>query len=306
MRQAVNKAANTPKGPLGNAEVIKPFEKLVNRLSSLSRSREITFSDGVTATVKPNLIIRSNDVSYKFANLERIKKLTNNYSVFVAAVNLETGCRETSVRELARKISELPAISPDNMAFIIRLPKDNISAEEKSVWDNRMRRLKDIVGEENVTYNPSKKEFIFRLNNSSKEVIAVHLTHTKLKGTEGIEMENGEVFNSKDFQSIEDLSNVKFMLSIACKMVLLENGKLESAFRNKGVGILNAPSHLAPTDINGKRIDELIKLLKMKDIKKHKIYPHQILDIIDQRLKLPGKKSINLGKRKINAGYSPA
>jgi len=218
--------------------------------------------------------------------------LADNFTIFIASKTKEAkNVSETSAKELVSKINNIPKINRENIVFVIRLPAMNKSEQEK--WQQEIGELREVIGEQNVLFNPSRDEFNKMLQNRGKDIIAVEMTHTD----KGIILKNNERYTSRDVLRAGDLSHIKYLLSGlgTCQLPLLEKGNFSASLRKKGVGIVNASYREVSTEIALKRLRELINILK--NIEGYDFYPYHLIDIIDQRLNIQERGTINLGKR---------
>jgi len=286
------------KGKLGHGLLARWQKFYDTNLSLLNKPTIWESPDGKTVKIKPTLIIKSNEVNHKYANLEKVPALVDNFTIFIASKLKEAkDISETSAKELVAKINDIPKIRKDNIVFVIRLPKMN--KEGQIEWHREINELREVIGKENVLFNPSKDEFSKMLQNRGKDIIAVEMTHTD----KGIVLKNNARYTSKDVQQAEDLSHIKYLLSGlgTCQLPRLEQGNFVSSLRKKGVGIVNGSFREASADIALKRLREFIKILR--NIEGYDIYPYHLLDIIDQRLNIQEKGTINLGKMNNEASY---
>ena len=271
----------------------KFYDKNLSHLTNQKTST--SFSDSGIKR-KPVLIIKSNMVNYKYDNLEKVKALRDNFIIFIASDGQHgKSTSEKSAKELARKIKNIPKIKRDNTVFIIRLPDEVANSPIRREWDIEVDKLRDIVGKENVLFDPSKDEFSKILEKRGKDIIAIEMTHTD----KGIVFGNGEEYTSRDIKMGQDLSHIKYLLSGlgTCRLCGLEEGGFVSSLKGKGLGIVNGTYRLVSSDVALKRLRELNNLFK--DIERHDLYPYHLLDVIDQRLNTldKDKGTINLGKR---------
>jgi YD repeat-containing protein len=299
----VDSQGNVKKAEL---KVAKEFRKLLNITSKMYGSLGRTLSnrwenfynthlaplvkpitwrcpDGREVKLKPILLIKSNEVNYKYANLEKVPILQDNFLIFIAS-------EETSVEGLAMKINNIPNFTKDNVVFAIRLPK--MRKDMQKEWKRVISELRQVVGKENVLFNPSKEEFDKMLRNRGKEIIVIELTHTN----KGIVLKGNKRYTSKDVSQMEDLSHIKYLVAGpgTCCLARLEEGNFVSALRKKGVGITNASYREISSETALKRLRELVRILK--NIERYNLPPYRILDIIDQLLRIYGKGTTNLGK----------
>ena len=91
--------------------------------------------------------------------------------------------------------------------------------EMQKKWEETTIKLEEIVGRENVLFNPSKQQFTKMLNNRTKEIIVIEVTHT----TEGITLKGNETYTSMDILKGEDLSHIKYLIAgNSCKVSKLQ------------------------------------------------------------------------------------
>ncbi len=285
----------------------KPGSTLITRwqkfydsnLSHLIKPRSWTGPDGRTVKIKPILIIKVNEVNYKYANLEKVPVLADNFIIFIASKTRDVSeVSETSANTIVAKINNIPKLNKNNMTFIIRLPE--VSKVEKQNWDKEINSLQNLVGRENVLVDPSKEEFENMLQKRGKDVVVFELTHTD----RGILLKNDERYTSKNIQQGTELSHIKYLISGigTCNLPRLEDGRFTASLREKGVGIINTSNKEVSTEIALKRLRELIDILQ--DIEQYDVYPYNLIDIIDQRLGITGEGTSNLGKKESPEKYS--
>lgn len=287
----------TTHGKLGNS-LIARWQRFYNtNLSHLSKPTSWICPDGRPVKIKPILIIKSNEVNYKYANLEKVPVLADNFIIFIANKAKETDTSETSAKDLVTKINNIPKPTKRNLAFIIRLP--DMSKSEREKWHKEIHNLQKLIGKNNVLVDPSKEEFEGMLQNKGKDIIAIELTHTD----RGILLKNGERYTSKDIKQSGDLSHIKYLISGigTCNLPRLEDGRFAASLRGKGVGIINASYREVSSDVALEKLRELINILR--NIEKYDLYPYHLIDIIDQRLGISGEGTTNLGKREEGRDY---
>lgn len=297
LRRLVNITAKTH-GKLGR-EILDRWEKFYKtQLASLAKVSTWDCPDGKRVKLKPILIIKSNEVNYKYANLEKVPVLSDNFIIFIASKSQEKErVSETLAKDLVNKINNIPKLSQTNVAFIIRLPE--MSKDEQSKWYKEIDTLQRLIGKNNVLVDPSKREFDNMLRNRDKDIIAIELTHTG----RGILLKNGERYTSQDIKEGGDLSHIKYLISGmgTCNLPHLESGKVAASLREKGVGIINGSHKEVSNEVALQKLRDFINLLEK--IKEYDLYPYQLIDIIDQRLGIPGEGTINLGKRDLHRDY---
>lgn len=261
--------------------LLKRWDKFYhNYMSSLVKPtyRKIL---GKTVLLKPHWIIKSNEVNYKYANLERVPVLTDNLIISIDF--------RDSAKNLVSKINNIPKLALDNIVFTIRLPEVNKSQELE--WISEIEKLKKIVGNKNVLFNPNKKEFAEMMENKNKDIIMFELTHTE----EGILLRNGEIYKSNDIVKGGDLSHIKYLIGGgSCKLPRLENGQFIDSLIKRGIGIINASYREVSIDIALKRLRLFINILE--NIEKYDINPFYLPDIIDLLLDIPRNGTTNLGR----------
>ncbi len=236
---------------------------------------------GKNILIKPHWIIKSNEVSYKYANLERVPVLNDNLTLSIDFRN--------SAKNLVSKINSIPKLTTDNIVFTIRLPV--VDKLQELEWVNEIEKLKMIVGDQNVLFNPTKKEFVDMMNNKNKDIIMFELTHTG----EGVLLKNGELYKSNDIMNGGDLSHIKYLMGGgSCKLPRLEDGKFIESLLKKGLGIINASYREVSIDTALERLRLFINILK--NIEKYDLNPCHLPDIIDQLLDISGNDTTNIGK----------
>ncbi len=288
----LNRTART-RGKLGRT-LLERWDRFYNdHLRQLVKPRYWLSPHDKKLKLKPILIIKYNEVNYKYANLERVPVLKDNFIIFIASKNREgKDVAETSAEALVTKINHIPGLSKENVLFAIRLPR--MKKEMHKEWEETITELERLVGRENILFNPSKQEFTRMLNNRKKEIIVIELTHTD----KGITLKGNERFNTRDVFLGGDLSHIKYLIAGlgTCSLPRLENGKLAAAFRKKGVGIMNGSFGSVSTEIALKRLKKLIDLFESCD--EYDFPAYYLPDIIDQLIDVPRKEkgTTNLGK----------
>jgi YD repeat-containing protein len=298
IRKLLNITAKTH-GKLGSSLISRWQKFYESNLSHLSKPTSLSCPDGRTVKIKPILIIKSNEVNYKYANLEKVPALADNFIIFIASKNKEADdVLETSAKDLVAKINSIPKLTQRNVAFIIRLPVE-MGESERNKWYKEIYNLQMLIGKDNVLVDPSKKELESMLQNRSKDIIAIELTHTD----RGILLKNDERYTSKDIKQSGDLSHIKYLLSGigTCNLPLLEEGKFAASLRERGVGIVNGSYREISSDVALEKFSELVNILR--NIEKYDLYPYHLLDIIDQRLGISGEGTTNLGRKDLDKNY---
>ena len=286
------KSTSTTEGKIGSSLLDRWQKFYETNLSHMSKPTSWTCPDGREVKIKPVLVIKTNEVNYKYANLEKVPILADNFIIFIASKTKETSdTSETTAKNLVAKINNIPKLTLMNVAFIIRLPQ--MSKDEQSKWYKEIGNLQRLIDKDNVLVDPSKEEFDRMLRNRGKDIIAIELTHTE----KGILLKNGERYTSKDIKQGGDLSHIKYLVSGigTCNLPLLEKGKFAASLRGKGVGIINGSYKEVSSEVAFEKLRDLINVLE--NITEYDLYPYQLIDIIDQRLGIPGEGTINLGKR---------
>lgn len=300
LRKLLNITAKT-QGKLGQ-KVLEKWDKFYNgNLASLVKPVSRTSPDGNKVKLKPLLIIKSNDANYKYANLEKVPVLADNFIIFIASKNREANdVSETSSKDLVAKINNIPKLTKDNVAFIIRLP--DMSKGEQEEWSKEINNLQELIGKDNILVDPTKEELEAMLRNRGKDIIAIELTHTD----KGILLKNGERYTSDNIKQGTDLSHIKYLISGigTCNLPQLEEGKFATALREKGVGIINGSYREVSSKVALEKLSELSSILR--DIKEYDLYPYYLIDIINQRLGITDQGTTNLGKIELHSDYLPA
>jgi hypothetical protein len=279
------------RGKLGeslNARWIKFYE---NNLAQFAKPTYFKTHEGKVVYLKPLLIIKSNEVNYKYSNIESVPILSDNFIIFIASkFTGTTVVEETSAKDLVARINNIPNFSNENTVFVLRLPL--MDEQMQKEWNNAISELEKIIGRNNLLLNPDKTEFEKMMDNRNKKIIVIELTHTN----KGILLKDNQKYVAQDVLKGADLSHIKYLLTGlgTCSFPRIERGELTAALRNKGVGIINGSYGEVPSDIALQRFKQLIKILK--NIKKYNIQPYYLIDIIDQILKFFGNGTINLGK----------
>lgn len=258
----------------------------------LLEKEPFTCPDGVVIEKKTRFIIRSNEVNHKSLKLAEVPVLMDN---FIPYIDLEYS---RPFATYVDKIQRIPKLKKDKIGIVIRHPAD-LPKPQAEQWAEKAEKLKKLIGDENVLFDPSKDEFQRFLNDTpkrGKEVIIIEITHTQ----DGIILKDG-IYTSADVLKCGDLSGITYLLTGigSCSFPLLEKGAVVDAFRLKGVDIINATAREVPCEIALKRIDELIHILK--NIEKYDIWADQLLKFINERLRQSGEKDAddedwNIGK----------
>lgn len=292
LRKLLNVTAKT-KGKFGST-LLEKWERFYNsNLAPLARQTFWTCPDGKKIRLKPLLIIESNDVNYKYANLEKVPVLADNFIIFIASKPSDAQNIPGAIaKDIVNRINSIPKLTKENMAFIIRLP-DEISKEDKEKWDKEINNLQALLGKNSILVDPSKDAIGKMFQNIGKDIVAFEITHTD----KGILLKNGERYISKDIKQGGDLSHIKYLIGGlgTCNLARLEDGNFAGSLREKGVGIIHAPYSEVSSDIALRKFKELINILRT--IEKYDISPYYLLDIINQRLGISGEGTINLGKK---------
>lgn len=293
-RKLLKYTSNT-KGKLGNS-IIKRWEDFFeHNLSSYNKPELWKSHDDRDVKIKPTLIIKSNEVNYKYSNLEKVPVLKDNFLIFIASKKKEEqNLAETTATELVTKINQIPKLLKENVVFTIRPPKGNMTKDMQMEFEQAVIELERLVGEENVLFDPSKKDFNQIFNNQEKEIIVIELTHTD----GGITLKDDEIYTSTDVLNCVDLSHIKYLMAGpgTCSLPKLEEGQFAAALREKGVGITNASYGEVNADIILKRLQELIHILEHVD--EYDFPAFYIPDIIDQLIGIDRneKGTTNLGE----------
>lgn len=295
----LNMTANT-KGKFGR-RILEGWNKVYHEyLATSANPRRCRLPNGREIILKPLLIIKSNEVNHKYANLEKVPILRDSFVTFIASKQQETrDVAETTAEELTRKIKDIPRLSQENVFFAIRPPRRGVKMEMQKKWKETIIRLEQVVGIENVLFNPSKDEFTKMLSNRKKEIIVIEVTHT----TEGITLKGNETYTSMDILKGGDLSHIKYLIAgNSCSLPQLQKGELAAAFRKKGVGIMNTSYGKVSMETVLKRLRELIRILESVD--EYDLPAYYVPDIIDQLIDVPKneKRSIHQGKLDFHKG----
>lgn len=295
LRHLIKSTVNT-KAKLGE-QFLKKWDSFYDtHLKSLNKPTYWNSPDDKLIKLKPVLIIKSNEVNYKYANLEKVPALADNFIVFIASKQREgKNVAKTTAEELTKKIKDIPRLSRENVVFAIRPPRSGVAEDMRKKWKETTVRLEQVVGIENVLFNPSKQDFTKMLNNQEKEIIVIELTHTE----EGITLNGNEIYTSLDILKGGNLSHIKYLIAgNTCSLPQLEKGELAAAFRKKGVGIMNTSFGKVSMDTVLKRLRELIRVLE--NIDGYDLPTYYLPDIIDQLIDAPDPErergTTNLGK----------
>jgi hypothetical protein len=261
-------------------------------LAGSAKKSQLTLPDGRTVKLKPLLLIRSSEVNLRYANLEKVPALADNFIIFIASKTGALGeVSETTAEELSRKIRSVPAVSKKNIVFAIRPPKTGMTEEMRREWEGVVLRLESQVGRENILFNPSKEEFTHMLKDRSREVIVIELTHTE----DVIKLKGNEEYSSRDLKQL-DLSHIKYLIAGigTCSLPKLENGEFVGALRRCGVGLVNASYREVSNQTVIRRLKVLIRILESTEQCNFPAY--YLIDIIDQLIDVIGADTLNLGK----------
>lgn len=282
---------STTRGKLGQ-NLIDRWNNFYNEhLSAYATASRWNTHDGQEVVLKPLFVIKSNEVSYRYANLERIPVLSEKFIIFTTGKNLNSrNSISASARDIVTKINNIPKINNENVVVAIKTPQ--LGPEMQREWETAISELRDVIGENHILYDPTKTEFKNMLKDRRKEIMVFEFTHTN----NGIELKNNDIYNSKDIIEGTDLSHIKYLVSGlgSCNLFRLERGKFANALREKGLGIIHGSYRYVPSDIALKRLKRLIHVLK--HIKEYDLPPYHIIDIIDQLENITGRGTTNLGK----------
>ena len=292
------KMTATTTGKIGKT-LISRWQKFYDmHLSHLSKPILWKSPDGTIFKIKPVLIIKSNEVNYKYANLEKIPMLVDNFIVFIASKPKEAmDTSRTSAYDLVNRINNIPKLTNKNVSFVIRLP--DMDKTEREKWHKEIGNLQKIIGKDNVLIDPSKEEFDRMLQNKGKDIILIEMTHTD----KGILLNNDKRYTSRDVREGSDLSHIKYLISGlgTCNLPRLEDGRFAASLREKGVGIINASYKEVSSDVALKKLIELNVILR--NLEKYDLYPYYLIDIINQKLGIPEEGTTNLGKIEFHRAY---
>jgi len=279
-RRLINIAANA-QGKLGSIVSWKWGKFFDKYLAKLVRPTYLQTPDGKKVKLKPPIVIRSNEVNLKYANLEKVSPLSNNFIVYITT--------RDSASNLVAKINNIPRLSRDNVVFAIRLPK--MSQSQRKDWIHEVGRLRKILGMKNVLFDPSKEEFTMMLEKKRREIIVFELIHTG----EGLLLKNEVLYNSGDVLRGGDLSHIKYLIGGigCCRLPSLEEGRFITSLREQGVGIINATNRDISTDTALRKIRILGNILE----EGYEIPTSNLLDIINQLLGISDNGTTNLGMR---------
>ncbi|ODS33611.1 MAG: hypothetical protein SCARUB_01274 [Candidatus Scalindua rubra] len=153
LRKLLKDTANR-KGPLNNLD--KKWEEFYkNYLTKLAIVRDLKTHKREIVNKKSLLIIKSNEVNYKYSNIEKVPVLAENFVVFIASKNTESkDALETTAKELIRKINNIPTLTKENVVFAIRLPE--VEKEIEKEWQVAIRELERLIGRNKVHFNPTE------------------------------------------------------------------------------------------------------------------------------------------------------
>ena len=195
------------------------------------------------------------------------------------------------MESLIDRIRSIPRLTKENSVFTISLPTE-IQRHIASNWPLVIRNLQQTINIENVILNPSIDEFKNILYDKRKNIL-IELTHTE----QGIVLRDDRVFTSKEIESGDNLSHLKYILTgiCTCNLPLLENGSYVQSLLSKGAGIINGSHRNVSSDTGLKRLNQLIEIIK--HIEHYNVPAYYLIDIIDQMQDIPGRGTINLGQK---------
>lgn len=271
-------------GPLG--ELPKEWGDFVEKyLSGYSKVQIWEAHNHQTVRLKPRLIIKSNQANYKYANLERIPVLMDNFNVYVTQ---NPGVTATS---LVKKIRNMPRLGRDNVLFLFRLPE--MEAELQKDWENAIEQLQEIVGKDNAHLDPSKTELQTAMNRQDKNLVVFEFTHTH----QGIVLKDNEMYQADDIMRGESLSHIKYLIGLSCcNLQKLEDGRFVDSLQKQGVGIVDGPLRAVDAPIGLRRLKQMIEI--MRNIKRYENLPIDYFqDVIDQLQKIEQGGMIKVGER---------
>lgn len=279
------------RGKLGESLNARWIEFYENNFAQFAKPTYYKTHEGKLVNLKPLLIIKSNEVNYKYSNIERVPILSRNFIIFIASkFTGTTVIQEASATDLVARINNIPNLSKKNTVFVFRLPL--MDSQTQQEWHNAISELEKIIGRNNLLLNPDKAAFEKMMNNRNKEIIVIEFTHTN----KGILLKDNQKYVAQDVLKSDDLSHIKYLLTGlgTCSLPRIERGEFAAALRNKGVGIINGSYGEVLSDIALQRLKQLIEILKNSG--KYNIPAYYLIDIIDQILKIFDDGTINLGK----------
>ena len=264
-----------------------------NHLSELASPEVKSLSGGATIKLKPILIINSNIADHKYNNLKKINALRDNFSIFITSKRgTSSDSPQSTATEVAERINAIPPLTKDNVVIAIRPPKEGATKKIQSEWEMLVGELRELVGQNNVVFNPDKKSFREVFSRQDKDIIVIEITHTG----EGIRLKGGDEFKTNDVIGLGDLSRIKLLIGgNSCRLPKLDNGKFAQALLRQGVGIINGTYDTVPHDTIVKRM-QLLKII-LHNIQDFDIPAIYLQDIIDQATSIPeeDKGTTNLG-----------
>jgi len=263
-------------GPID--DLIPKWEKFYkDHLAEFAEEQKVPLSFGGNRyiSIKPLLIIKSNIDNPNLTRLESIPVLRDNFILFFS-MKPDKG-NAPAADDLVKRITNAPVLTRENAMFIIRPPKEGMTSEQQEQWSQLIHGLKGLVGEENVVFNPDKDKFVDSFKDKGKEIVIIEITHTK----DGIVLSNEDVFKTVDIDQLGDLSHIKYLWGgNSCSLPKIDGGKLISALRDNGVGIINASYSTVSMSTVLKRLEILTQILKNTELFKMPVY--YLPDIIDQ------------------------
>ncbi len=206
-----------------------------------------------TVNLKPRLIIKSSQTNYKYANLERIPALVDNFNVYV------THSPSVTATNLVKKIRNMPRLGRDNVLFVFRLPEEDMEAGLLRRWQAAITELEMVVGQDNVRFDPSKSELQAAMNRHDKDIVVFEFAHT----SHGIALKNNETYQASDILRGDTLSHIKYLIGLSCcNLQKLENGRFVASLQNKGVGIVDGPARKVDADVGLRRLKQMVEIMK--------------------------------------------
>ena len=267
------------KGKIGESLQRKWQAFYQEHLAGLATAEYRTQPDGRQIKLKPALIIRSNEIEKGFANLDRVRALSENFIVMIAA-RYRVGGRlhESTATELAQKVNNLPRLRSDNVLAVIRTPED-LTRSQRQEWERAVSDLSTVAGRDRVVFDPSKSELEDALADKGSEVVVIEVTHTD----QGIVLKDGYRYGSSDVTAGSDLSHVKGLITGmgTCDLPGVQNGEFINALLSKGTGLISFSSGSVSAETALHRLLRLIEFLRESE-GEIGIPTQNLQDVIDQ------------------------
>ncbi|VAX07799.1 hypothetical protein MNBD_GAMMA26-93 [hydrothermal vent metagenome] len=159
-------------------------------------------------------------------------------------------------------------------------------------WQAAITELQEIVGQDNVRFDPSKTELQTAMNRRDKDVVVFEFTHT----AQGIVLKGNEKYQSDDILHGESLSHIKYLIGLSCcNLQKLEQGRFVDSLQRKGIGIVDGPAREVGADVGLQRLEKMIEI--MRNVEHYEKLPLDYLrDVIDQLQEIEHSGMIKVGE----------